>query len=126
MLVVTLGIHTNNIALNPARLMGPAIISAAVPGSVIKAPLMYSFVFLAGELTAVLIVARTQGKRQMKAAKVAYKETGVLAMPGTAAPIATDAQVLTIKADEEAFKAEVKATVLHLLEDLEIVKARYK
>ncbi len=121
MVVVTLGIHTNNIALNPARLVGPAVIAQVTGGA---HTMQYVPFFLAGELLAVLAVAKTAGRREMKAAKAAYKETGLFTTVGTG--VVTDSAVAAIKADEEAFKADIRDVVLHIQEDLEIVKARYK
>ncbi len=53
LIIITLGIHTNNIALNPARLMAPAISSQLHGGA---KTLQFSWVFLFGELFAVMLV----------------------------------------------------------------------
>ncbi len=65
MFVVTLGIHTNNIALNPARLLAPAIVSASLEGGNIALP-AYALVFLAGEMLAVLFVFRKENRKAIK------------------------------------------------------------
>ncbi len=63
MIVVTLGISTNNIALNPARLMGPAVVAQVTGGA---QTLQYSWIFLSGELTAVLLVFLIESKKVKK------------------------------------------------------------
>ncbi len=108
MLVVTLGIHTNNIALNPARLIGPAVVTQFVGGI---HTLQYVLVFLAGELVAALLVARTAGKRE-------YKAVAKGQMPARGAAVSFEGA--------EAFKAEVKVAVLGIRNDLEGTKGRYK
>ncbi len=105
MLVVTLGIHTNNVALNPARLIAPAVVSQLMGGA---HTLQYVLIFLAGELLAVLLVARTAGKREYKAAV----KGGVVAG--------------TVTGNDEIFKSEVKVGVLAIRNDVEGTKGRYK
>ncbi len=120
MVVVTLGIHTNNIALNPARLIAPSVVAQLSGGA---HTIQYIPVFLAGELLAVLLVARRAGKREMKEAKAIYKETGVVAVKGLFTGANT---VMSADATMNEFKSEVREIVLHIQEDLEITKARYE
>ncbi len=53
-LILLIGLRTNNIALNPARLMGPAISEFILTNGTSKA-LTFSWVYLFGELLAVVI-----------------------------------------------------------------------
>ncbi len=105
MLIVGLGIHTNNIALNPARLIAPAVVAQFMGGA---HTLQYVLIFLAGELLAVLLVARTAGKREYKAAVKGGKVAG------------------TVAGNDEIFKSEVKVGVLAIRNDVEGTKGRYK
>ncbi len=107
MVVVALGIHTNNIALNPARLVGPAVVTAAVGG---VNTLPYVLVFLFGELAAVLLIAKTAGRREYREA-VKAKKAGV---------------VLSEASDIEAFKNDVKTAVIAIQNDVANTKANYK
>ncbi len=121
MVVISLGIHTNNIALNPARLMAPAVIAELTGGA---KTIIYTPIFLAGELLAVLLIARKAGKREMKEAKAIYKETNVVPYKGLFTTGGAVVAGSNVQLDE--FKSEVRDIVLHIQEDLEITKARYK
>lgn len=65
---VYIGIYTENIALNPARLMGPAIIGQAhaASGTGIEGNFGYSVIFLLGELLAVLVFTLIANKHKEK------------------------------------------------------------
>lgn len=62
-ILVALGIHTNNIALNPARLMGPAIIAQGAGEANV---LQFSWIFLFGELSAVCAIFFIENSKERK------------------------------------------------------------
>lgn len=79
LIAVVLGIHTNNIALNPARLMGAAIPTQIHGGD---ETLQYSWIFLSGEVSAVLLVFFIESKRKEKEGSTVpaiKKELGLVA-----------------------------------------------
>ncbi len=121
MVVVSLGIHTNNIALNPARLIAPSVVAQVTGGA---QTMQYLVFYLAGEAIAVLLIARSFGKKEMKEAKAIYKETGIVPYKG----LHTTGGVAVVGGDQALveFKSEVRDLVLHIQEDLEITKARYE
>lgn len=78
MVIVFLGIHTNNIALNPARLYAPAVVSQVMGGA---QTLQFTWIFLFGELTAVALVFYIETIKNTKAGNVPdaiKKELGIV------------------------------------------------
>ncbi|BDU67486.1 MAG: hypothetical protein TYPL_1390 [Candidatus Tyloplasma litorale] len=63
LIMVALGIHTNNIALNPARLIAPAFVSQTMGEA---ATLQFTWIFLLGELFAVLLVFKIESVKNTK------------------------------------------------------------
>ncbi|NQX83216.1 MAG: aquaporin [Mycoplasmataceae bacterium] len=63
MVFITFGLHTNNISLNPVRLYAPAIVSQFHGGA---KTLQFTWIFLFGEMSAVLLVFFIEGKRNEK------------------------------------------------------------
>ncbi len=88
-IMVALGIHTNNIAFNPARLIAPAVVSTAAGGA---NTMQWIWVFLLGELIALGFVALIEY----------WRKTGMVKLPenifGASSIIADDSSKEIVKA----------------------------
>ncbi len=109
-IILTIGAHTNNVSLNPVRTLAPAII-AVTAGSADPLYIAYAVFFVAGQLVAVLLVAKGFAKRNNKAIKSGKAPSRLAIVSGS---------------NVEAFKAEVKASVLAVKNELSATKGKYK
>lgn len=106
MIVLTLGVHTNNVALNPLRVIAPSMIATAHGAT---GYIGYSIIFVAGQLFGLLLVVKGFAKRNVKAGKVSATKSRIFAGSGI-----------------EAFKSEVKSSIITIKNELTATKGRYK